>query len=66
MQDFATLTFGMTSGWWLFEDEENRLKGSPLLDAAGWKQVLAASGIGQTRIFTLPQAAEGGSERCAI
>ncbi|MEW6379008.1 MAG: SDR family NAD(P)-dependent oxidoreductase, partial [bacterium] len=65
VQDFATLTFGLTSGWWLFEDEENRLKGSPLLDAAGWKQVLAANGIGRTRIFTIPpQEAGKRSEQC--
>ncbi len=42
-QDFATLTFGLTDGWWAFEDE--RLPGSPLLSVAGWRQALAAAGF---------------------
>ena len=41
-QDFATLTFGLTDGWWAFEDE--RLPASPLLSADGWRDALAAAG----------------------
>ena len=29
--DFLTLTFGLTDGWWLFEDAERRMPGAPLL-----------------------------------
>lgn len=29
--DFLTLTFGLTDGWWLFEDAEWRIPGAPLL-----------------------------------
>jgi hypothetical protein len=29
--DFLTLTFGLTDGWWLFDDAELRIPGSPLL-----------------------------------
>jgi hypothetical protein len=29
--DFLTLTFGLTDGWWLFDDAERRIHGSPLL-----------------------------------
>ncbi len=29
--DFLTLTFGLTNGWWLFDDAELRIPGSPLL-----------------------------------
>ena len=30
--EFLTLTFGLTDGWWLFEDAECRIPGAPLLD----------------------------------
>lgn len=62
VQDFITLTFGLTDGWWLFEDEENRIKGSPLLSPAGWKQVLGTSGFQHVQIFGLstgPEEASG-------
>ncbi len=42
-QDFATLTFGLTDGWWAFEDE--RLPGSPVLSVDGWRQALATAGF---------------------
>jgi hypothetical protein len=29
--DFLTLTFGLTDGWWLYDDEHRRIPGSPLL-----------------------------------
>ena len=29
--EFLTLTFGLTDGWWLFDDAERRIPGSPLL-----------------------------------
>ena len=38
---FATLTFGLTDGWWLFEDSEIRLPGSPGLSSEQWKRVLS-------------------------
>jgi acyl transferase domain-containing protein/thioesterase domain-containing protein/SAM-dependent methyltransferase/NAD(P)-dependent dehydrogenase (short-subunit alcohol dehydrogenase family) len=42
-QDFATLTFGLTDGWWAFEDE--RLPGSPVLSVVGWRHALTAAGF---------------------
>lgn len=45
VQIFTTLTFGLTKGWWLFMDGENRMKGSPLLSEEQWKQVMDDSGI---------------------
>ena len=38
-QDFATLTFGLTEGWWL-GNEEFRISNSPLLDINAWRDVL--------------------------
>ena len=29
--EFLTLTFGLTDGWWLFEDADRRMPGAPLL-----------------------------------
>ncbi len=29
--DFLTLTFGLTDGWWLHDDSEIRIPGSPML-----------------------------------
>ena len=29
--EFLTLTFGLTDGWWLYDDGHRRLPGSPLL-----------------------------------
>lgn len=42
---FLTLTFGMLDGWWMFEDENKRLSGSPLLDYELWKNQLIENGF---------------------
>jgi acyl transferase domain-containing protein/SAM-dependent methyltransferase/acyl carrier protein len=38
------LTFGLTDGWWRFDDFDLRPE-QPLLDAAGWRHVLADAGL---------------------
>ncbi|MFB6076108.1 MAG: SDR family NAD(P)-dependent oxidoreductase, partial [Candidatus Aenigmatarchaeota archaeon] len=43
--DIITLTFGLTSGWWLYEDEALRIKNSPLLTQDMWQKVLNNSGF---------------------
>ena len=45
IQDFATLTFGLLSGWWLYEDETFRLPGAPLLSTSMWENVLEKEGF---------------------
>jgi len=45
VQDFSTLTFGLMSGWWLFEDREVRMPGSPLLSTGNWKKLLSEKGF---------------------
>ncbi|MFD0723275.1 SDR family NAD(P)-dependent oxidoreductase [Streptomyces globosus] len=45
----ATLTFGLLDGWWLHEDAELRLPGSPLLSAPGWRRALALAGFARSR-----------------
>lgn len=34
---FTHLTFGLLDGWWLFEDEELRIEGSPAIKDKTWK-----------------------------
>ncbi|WP_437277977.1 beta-ketoacyl synthase N-terminal-like domain-containing protein [Sorangium sp. So ce375] len=46
---FLHLTFGLTEGWWLYEDEELRVPGSPVLDPAAWKRVLEMEGFRSVR-----------------
>ena len=45
VQDFATMAFGLLDGWWLFEDEENRMKYSPLLSQSMWQRLLKEEGF---------------------
>ncbi|CAM5260603.1 3-ketoacyl-CoA thiolase [Streptomyces alboniger] len=42
-----TLTFGLLDGWWLYDDEDVRLPGAPLLSAPRWQEVLHDSGFGE-------------------
>jgi acyl transferase domain-containing protein/acyl carrier protein/SAM-dependent methyltransferase len=56
---FATLTFGLLEGWWLFEDEENRLNGSPLLSVSMWEQLLEKEGF--ERVMSLGQPVQNGT-----
>ncbi|OKP94478.1 non-ribosomal peptide synthetase [Paenibacillus sp. P32E] len=55
LQVFSTLTFGLTTGWWLFEDPEKRIPGSPLLSPRQWKEVLGLCGFRHTRLVDLLQ-----------
>jgi len=62
VQDFATLTFGLLAGWWLYDDPSFRLKGSPLLSPSLWDSVLSKEGFqkryylsGNTGTEPLPQ-----------
>ncbi|KAF9396675.1 hypothetical protein CPC16_010246, partial [Podila verticillata] len=43
---FAHLTFGLLDGWWLAEDQELRITGTPALAPSTWRQVLEAEGFG--------------------
>ncbi|HYI12098.1 MAG TPA: SDR family NAD(P)-dependent oxidoreductase [Thermoanaerobaculia bacterium] len=47
--DFSTMTFGLTEGWWQFEDAERRQAHSPLLNAAQWESSLAEAGFRSVR-----------------
>ena len=48
---FNTLTFGLLDGWWIYEDAEIRLKGSPGLSSDSWDLVLNETGFKEIEIL---------------
>ena len=42
--ELATMTFGLTKGWWQFQDGHRRLPHGPLLSRDQWHQALRAGG----------------------
>ncbi|MFC4465284.1 SDR family NAD(P)-dependent oxidoreductase [Streptomyces xiangluensis] len=52
------LVFGLTAGWWLFSDPEQRMPRSPLASERQWRDVLAACGF--TDISTAAPTTEAG------
>ena len=42
---FAHLSFGLLEGWWLHEDSELRIEGTPLLGVESWRAVLHEEGF---------------------
>ncbi|WP_268410873.1 SDR family NAD(P)-dependent oxidoreductase [Alteromonas sp. a30] len=42
---FSHLTFGLTEGWWLANDPQNRIAGSPLLSPENWHNILTKLGF---------------------
>ncbi|MFK4189531.1 SDR family NAD(P)-dependent oxidoreductase, partial [Streptomyces sparsogenes] len=53
------LIFGLTAGWWLFADPEQRLPRSPLASERQWRDVLAACGF--THISAAAPTTEAGA-----
>ncbi|WP_164887284.1 SDR family NAD(P)-dependent oxidoreductase [Hahella sp. KA22] len=43
-QDYATLTFGLTDGWWLSQDSY-RIPNSPLLSGDSWRRLILQAGF---------------------
>ena len=64
--DYNTLTFGLTEGWWLYEDEETRISGSPLLCPQQWRASLAAAGFDDTEFHGLAGVADDDQAQCVI
>lgn len=56
VSNVLTATFGLTDGWWSFEDESERLPGSPLLSSARWKALLAEAGFSVVNTAELEDA----------
>lgn len=62
VQHVATMTFGLLDGWWLYEDEENRMKGSPLLKRETWERILKEEGFGRMEALGVHGAVDGGMD----
>ncbi|MGD6960810.1 SDR family NAD(P)-dependent oxidoreductase [Fictibacillus phosphorivorans] len=54
LSEFATLTFGMTTGWWLYEDLDARIPNSPLLSVDKWNKELLLCGIQPLQAIGFP------------
>ncbi|WP_308290635.1 SDR family NAD(P)-dependent oxidoreductase [Streptomyces cellostaticus] len=57
-RDQLALVFGLTPGWWLFADPEQRLPRSPLASERQWRDALAVCGF--THIGAAAPATEAG------
>ncbi|WP_020480252.1 SDR family NAD(P)-dependent oxidoreductase [Nocardiopsis kunsanensis] len=62
--DYNTLTFGLTPGWWAFEDE--RIQGTPLLRASGWKAALQEAGFTDVEFHGVPGLECDEHSQCVI
>ena len=51
VHDFATLTFGLLDGWWLYEDSQNRLPNSPLIHPSTWERLCKEIGYEQFQVL---------------
>ncbi len=51
-QDFGTMVFGLTQGWWLATDPARRIPFSPLVAVDGWRTALTDAGFADTDILT--------------
>ena len=51
-QDFGTMVFGLTLGWWLAQDRQRRIPFSPLASVEGWRTLLADSGFDDVQALT--------------
>nr|WP_255298241.1 SDR family NAD(P)-dependent oxidoreductase [Brevibacillus dissolubilis] len=58
---FTHLTFGLLEGWWLYEDEEIRVPGSPGLSMDNWRKVLELEGFGSV-FFPAKESEEWGQQ----
>ncbi|MER5558834.1 SDR family NAD(P)-dependent oxidoreductase [Streptomyces sp. NPDC002506] len=62
--DFLTLTFGLTPGWWAYQDTDLRLRDAPLLGPDQWGSALAAAGFGPVRTLGIAGTPERELEQC--
>ncbi|CAM4515031.1 SDR family NAD(P)-dependent oxidoreductase [Paenibacillus xylanexedens] len=51
---FSHLTFGLLEGWWLYEDDDIRIGGSPVLGKQQWQKTLQKTGFGQAMLPAEP------------
>ena len=62
----GVLTFGLTPGWWLFEDASLRLQGGPLASIEGWSALLESTGFSRLQIFEASVDGPASLEQCVF
>jgi acyl transferase domain-containing protein/acyl carrier protein len=62
---WADITFGLTDGWWRFQDSETR-SAYPLLDRRHWHAVLTATGYSVTTIIPGNDAEDIVGQACIL
>jgi len=65
-QEIVNVIFGLTSGWWLFEDPECRLAHCPSLSFAGWKAGLEKASFIHVRNSGLTHDSQDNPMQCVI
>lgn len=66
LQVLLSATFALLDGWWLYEDQENRIEGSPMLEPATWEKLLRAEGFNKVRTLGAGQALKTYSQHVII
>ncbi|EHY87756.1 SDR family NAD(P)-dependent oxidoreductase [Saccharomonospora azurea] len=56
---YLPLIFGLTDGWWRYEDTHYRIPGSPLITVPRWRDLLATEGFRDVVVRTLPPTRVG-------
>ncbi|MDB6039246.1 MAG: polyketide synthase [Verrucomicrobiales bacterium] len=64
--DFLMLIFGLTPGWWLFEDSKLRIEDSPLLSCSQWREALRRTGFKTLAISGTNRESEAASYQSLI
>ncbi|MGA2411640.1 MAG: acyltransferase domain-containing protein, partial [Candidatus Binataceae bacterium] len=64
-ETWVNITFGLTEGWWRFTDIARRPSG-PLLDAAGWRDLLAEVGFSDIVLIPDLRSDDGGPHQAII
>jgi NAD(P)-dependent dehydrogenase (short-subunit alcohol dehydrogenase family)/acyl carrier protein len=60
---WVDLIFGLTEGWWRFEDADDRTS-HPLVSVAGWRRILSRAGFDAPAVW--PDAADSGPAGQAV
>lgn len=65
-QEIVNVIFGLTSGWWRFEDPDCRIAHTPSLSLSGWTAQLQAAGFDRVESAGLPRDSERDPMQCVI
>jgi microcystin synthetase protein McyG len=64
-ETWVNITFGLTEGWWRYNDVSRRPSG-PLLNAAGWRRLLTEVGFRDVVLVADDRSSEGTAHQAVI